>query len=121
MWIAGSYMIQVSATNLRYETCSLHWNGSAWSVVLIPLVSSSDTLLAYTFNSVKVNSPTDIWAVGGSGDNVAAVGGAPSSTLIEHGNGTAWSIVASPSPGSNDNLNRHDHEQRVGQRLGRWL
>jgi hypothetical protein len=32
VWIVGSYMIQVSATNLRYETFSDHWNGSTWSV-----------------------------------------------------------------------------------------
>jgi hypothetical protein len=104
VWIVGSYMIQVSQTNLRYETFSLHWNGSTWSVVSMPLVSGSDTLLAYEFSSVVVNSPTDVWAVGGSGDHVIGLGGSPSNTLIEHWNGTAWSIVPSPSPGSNARL-----------------
>jgi hypothetical protein len=28
VWIIGSYMLQVSQTNLRYETFSDHWNGS---------------------------------------------------------------------------------------------
>ena len=27
VWVVGSYMIQISQTNLRYETFSLHWNG----------------------------------------------------------------------------------------------
>lgn len=81
-----------------------HWNGSAWSVVPMPLVSGSDTLLAYEFSSVDAISPTNVWAVGGSGDHVIGIGGSPSNTLIEHYNGTAWSIVPSPSPGTNNAL-----------------
>ena len=104
VWIIGSYMIQVSQTNLRYETFSDHWNGSTWSVVPMPLVSGSDNLLAYEFSSVDAISPTNVWAVGGSGDHVIGLGGTPSNTLIEHWNGTAWSIVPSPSPGSNGAL-----------------
>jgi hypothetical protein len=46
-----------------------------------------------------VNSPTDVWAVGDQG-----VTDSSSSTLIEHWNGTAWSIVPSPSPGSDSDL-----------------
>ena len=104
VWITGSYMIQVSQTNLRYETFSLHWNGSTWSDVSMPKVSGSDNLLAYEFSSMQAISPTNVWAVGGSGDNVIGIGGSPSSTLIEHWNGKAWSIVPSPSPGTNDAL-----------------
>ena len=104
VWIVGSYMLQVSATNLRYETFSDHWNGSTWSVVPMPLVSGSDSLLAYEFSSADAISATNVWAVGGSGDNVIGLGGSPSNTLIEHYNGTAWSIVPSPSPGTNNAL-----------------
>src|SRR5579872_883691 len=39
-------------------------------------------------------SANDVWAVGSQSFN----------TLIEHWNGTAWKIVASPNQGSNDNL-----------------
>jgi len=101
VWITGSYMIQVSQTTLRYETFSLHWNGSTWSVVPMPKVTGSDNLLAYEFSSMDALSPANVWAVGGSGDNVIGIGGSPSNTLIEHWNGTAWSIVPSPSPGTN--------------------
>jgi hypothetical protein len=104
VWVIGSYMLQVSPTNLRYETFSDHWNGSTWSVVPMPLVSGSDTLLAYEFSSVDAISPANVWAVGGSGDHVIGIGGSPSNTLIEHWNGTAWSIVPSPSPGTNNAL-----------------
>ena len=43
------------------------------------------------FNSVTVISPTDVWAVGGLGNGAGQ--------LIEHFNGTSWSVVASPVSG----------------------
>jgi hypothetical protein len=97
VWIAGTY--ELSSTDLRRETYSLHWNGSTWSVVPMPLNPSSNINAYYQINAVQVNSPTDVWAVGDQG----VIDGA-SSTLIEHWNGTAWSIVPSPSPGSDGNL-----------------
>jgi hypothetical protein len=103
MRISSTYMIETGPTSLRYETYSLHWNGRTWSVLAMPLVSSSDQLLDYQFNSIDAISPTNVWAVGDSGDNVG-VGGTPTSTLIEHWNGTSWSIVPSPSPGSAPSL-----------------
>ncbi len=101
VWIVGGYL---DSANERNETFSDHWNGSAWSLVTMPLVTGSSNLLTYQFNSIVANSPTDVWAVGGSGDNALEQGGSPSTTLIEHWNGSAWSIVPSPSPGTNDNL-----------------
>jgi hypothetical protein len=64
----------------------------------------SSILLAYEFSSVDAISPTNVWAVGGSGDHVIGIGGSPGNTLIEHYNGTTWSIVPSPSPGTNAGL-----------------
>ena len=101
VWIVGAYLDSASERN---ETFSLHWNGSAWSVVSMPLVTGSDKQLTYQFNSIVANSPTDVWAVGGSGDNALEQGGSPSATLIEHWNGSAWSIVPSPSPGTGADL-----------------
>jgi hypothetical protein len=103
VWTVGTYMIETGPTSLRYETYSLHWNGRTWSVLAMPLVSGPDQLLDYQFNSIDAISPTNVWAVGESGDNVG-VGGTPTSTLIEHWNGTSWSIVPSPSPGSAPSL-----------------
>jgi hypothetical protein len=105
VWIVGTYMVQVSSTNLRYETYSLHFNGTSWSIAPMPLVSGSDSALVYVINSIVANSPTDVWAVGGSGDNIPGQGGTTSNTLTEHWNGTAWTVVPSPTTGTFDNLN----------------
>ena len=88
-----------SATH-QNETFSEHFNGTAWSVVPMPLVSSSNINAFYLFNGIQANSPTDVWAVGES----SVVDSTTSSNLIEHWNGTAWSIVPSPSPGTGDSL-----------------
>jgi hypothetical protein len=98
VWIVGTY--ELSPTDLQNETYSLHWNGSTWSVVPMPLNPSSNVNAFFHFNSIQANSPTDVWAVGDQG-----VAGTPNtSTLIEHWNGTAWSVVPSPSPGLDGSL-----------------
>jgi hypothetical protein len=97
VWIVGTFL---DSTLGRNETFSEHFNGTAWSVVSMPLVSSSNLNAFYLFNGIQANSPTDVWAVGES----SVVDGTTSSDLIEHWNGTAWSIVPSPSPGSGDSL-----------------
>jgi hypothetical protein len=65
-----------------------HWNGTAWKVVTSPNTGTHSNL-----NSISAISPTDIWAVGctACGD---VGGGAPA--LVEHWNGTAWSINPTP-------------------------
>ena len=70
----------------------------------MPEVPGSDHLLTYQIQSMDAISSTDVWAVGGSGDNASPYGGTLSNTLIEHYNGTAWSVVTSPDTGTNDNL-----------------
>jgi hypothetical protein len=96
VWVVGTFL---DSTLGRNETFSDYFNGTAWSVVSMPLVSSSNLNAFYQFSGIQANSPTDVWAVGES----AVVDGS-STDLIEHWNGTAWSIVTSPSPGSGDSL-----------------
>ena len=97
MWIAGTYELLVNSSDEADETYSLHWNGSSWSIVPMPLEPGTNPNLKYVFNSIKANSPADVWAVGES-VNVAEPGSA--TTLIEYYNGKQWSIVPSPSPGT---------------------
>jgi hypothetical protein len=72
---------------------------AGWTVVPAPPTGQNANL-----QGVSAPSDASAWAVGGSGDHVLGIGGSPSSTLIEHYNGTAWSIVPSPSPGTNNAL-----------------
>ena len=72
------------------------FNGTTWSVQATPTLASNgsgdDTAGGGELNSVTVISPTDVWAVGGLGNGRGG-------QLIEHFNGTSWSVVASPVSG----------------------
>ena len=86
------------ALNDAYEAHSLveAWNGAAWHVSTAPKLNTlRDTLYSATAVSAK-----DVWAVGDqqSEDGVFH-------TLVEHWDGTSWSVVPSPNPGaSGDHL-----------------
>jgi len=100
VWIVGNYEFEVNPSDIANETCSLHWDGSSWKIVPMPLEPGTNPNFGYVFNSIKANSPTDVWAVGDSFNGATYT----SSTLIEHWDGKAWSIVPSPSPGSGATL-----------------
>jgi hypothetical protein len=79
------------------QTLIEHWNGTQWSVVTSPSPASVNNELF----GVAAVSATDIWAVGFI-TNITATGPVDQ-TLTEHWNGTQWSVVKSPSPGSQTN------------------
>src|SRR5581483_198587 len=64
-----------------------------WTQVTSPDIGSSDNVL----HSVAANSASDIWAVGhfapDSNPNITQ-------TLVNHFDGTAWSVVPSPNVGT---------------------
>lgn len=82
---------------------SLQFDGSIWKA--IPLVAfqtqqpSEDTM-----NGVAAVSPTDVWAVGTALVETNS-GGSHLITLIEHFDGTQWSIATSPEFDSGSELN----------------
>jgi hypothetical protein len=96
VWAVG-YTITTDGTNEPDRTLVEHWNGSAWSIVASPSPASNDTL-----TGVAARSASDVWAVGTRQDHSGAI--PINRTLTEHWNGSAWSVVASPNVGSNDNL-----------------
>jgi hypothetical protein len=101
VWIVGTYYLLVSPTDEALETYTLHWNGTAWSIVPMPLVPGTNPNNEFVLDAIKANNPTDVWAVGKSFN---ATSPSSATTLTEHWNGTAWSIVPSPSPGTGANL-----------------
>ena len=65
------------------------WNGTSWSIVTSPNPSgTAESVLS----SVSCPSTTSCFAVG---SNLTT---SHTKTLVEHWNGTSWSIVTSPNP-----------------------
>ena len=75
------------------QTLIEHWDGSSWSVIPSPNPGASLNLL----NGVRAVSPSSIWAVGRFRDSAGT-----DRTLIEHWNGTTWSVVPSPGPAGSE-------------------
>jgi hypothetical protein len=71
-----------------YRTLTMHWDGTAWSIVDSP----NDTSLAYNvLLDVAAVSSGDVWAVGGS-----PFGGVSARGLLVHFDGASW--VLRPGP-----------------------
>jgi hypothetical protein len=76
-----------------------HWDGSAWSFVPPVQASFNDIL-----SGVAAVASDDVWAVGalstgGTGRNRA---------LVEHWDGSTWSVVNIPDPPGTDSLSKVD-------------
>jgi len=87
-WAVGYYI----GDEGLYETLSMHWDGSAWTLVE-PLNMGRGT--GDWLFGVAAVSPFEVWAVGstaGPWDTYT------STTLIEHWTGSGWSVVPSPNP-----------------------
>jgi hypothetical protein len=91
VWAAGFYM-DIGGLS---HTLIARWDGSAWSAVPSPNSGSGDNAL----RGVVALGADDAWAVG-SAANASSV----PETLIEHWNGSAWSIVSSPNQGTGGNV-----------------
>jgi hypothetical protein len=96
IWAVGNHDDSATGDN---QTLTEHWNGSKWSLVASPNVGTdSDNFL----NGVTAVSANNVWAVGSE----KASSTTQVQTLIEHWNGTKWSVVTSPNVGTgNNNLN----------------
>ncbi len=90
-WAVGRFFVNSAST---IQALIEHWNGAAWSIVSSPNVSGS---LGNALAGVSCLSASDCWAVGFNNVNNGMPGGAPR-TLIEHWDGSSWSVVSSPNP-----------------------
>ena len=82
-------------SNGDLQTLIEHWNGTSWKVVSSPNPGLSYNLL-YGITAI---STSNVWAVGYIYDNSNSF----SQTLIEHWNGTNWSVVSSANPAASIN------------------
>jgi len=91
VWAVGLY--EYDTTNGLFRAFSEHWNGTSWSPVGTPAVGANNFTFLFAVMAVSTN---DVWAVGSylEGDNLT------DATLMEHWNGTSWSVVdAGSNPG----------------------
>jgi hypothetical protein len=85
VWAVGYY---IKTDQNTWQTLIEHWNGQRWTVVASPHPAPNAILY-----NVTALSPSDVWAVGLRA-NSSRLDQVP---LIEHWNGTTWSLAASPS------------------------
>jgi hypothetical protein len=89
VWASG-YEDNVNQRNFA-KPYALHWNGSKWTLVLLPNAGGEGNRL---FGTVAL-SATDVWTVGQTQRNNGSI-----LTLTQQFNGTSWKTVPSPTPGS---------------------
>jgi hypothetical protein len=92
VWAAGHY----SPDGVKTTPLLEHWDGVSWSIAPAPTPVGRQG----SFGAVSAISASDVWAVG----NAFNRGSNRSETLAEHWDGTAWSIVPTPSHTSGDVL-----------------
>ena len=100
--VAGSasndvWAVGAQSADYYAQTLTEHWDGQAWSVVPSPNVSSTGHSFLKAVTAVSSN---DAWAVGYAQAGFRS----PSQPLIEHWDGTSWSIIPNPDI-SNSSLN----------------
>ncbi len=89
-WVVGASL----STSGMFQTLTEHWDGTQWSVVASANNAGEDVLFG-----VAAVSSNDVWAVGFWDVNSTAV----RQPLIEHWNGTSWTLSSIAAVGAGDN------------------
>lgn len=84
VWAVGTVGQSLSPEGFRLTAFVERFTGGAWHSVPVP---ATNPTFSANLNAVSAASGNDVWAVGSVG----------SQALAEHWNGTAWSIVATPT------------------------
>lgn len=93
IWAVGS----MDALDGGSWTLTIHWNGTEWIQVPSPnKATPTGSFYSQALQSVTAFAPNDVWAVG-----YYAVGNTEH-TLVEHWDGTQWSIIPSPDGPTGD-------------------
>lgn len=85
VWAVG-----ITETNGIQQTLIEHWDGTSWSVVPSPNEAGTVTNQLYAVAAAAANN---VWAVG------EWVNGSTTESLIEHWDGTSWSLITNPGAG----------------------
>jgi hypothetical protein len=91
VWAVG---FQLDNSN-THRTLIERWNGSVWSIVSSPNQGALDNDL----NAISAAAANDVWAVGNHLNTSNAL-----RTLVEHWDGTSWSVVTTPAVDNADDV-----------------
>lgn len=91
-WAVGAYNPPRSGV---LATLAEHFDGTRWTAFPLPNVGAEENVLL----GVSMPSAGPAWAVG-----YFVNGRFQQQTLVQHFNGTVWSVVPSPSPGALQNI-----------------
>src|SRR5260221_617850 len=96
IWVVGSFFDPPRDPHALLE----HWNGSQWCIRSDPYqITGMAGMESVDLNAIAADSTNDVWAVGG-----VSGGGPAGHVLIEHWNGSRWSVVPSPTIGTGGRL-----------------
>jgi hypothetical protein len=90
VWAAGDTSSPAGA-----QTLALHWNGTAWTRTPSPNPGGTRNDL---LDGVAATSASNAWAVGAWSNGVG------DESFVLHRNGSAWTRVPSPHPGTGSDL-----------------
>jgi hypothetical protein len=91
-WAAGDYF-----DGTVFRTLIQRWDGSSWTVVTTPnTIATEDNYLS----GVTCNSGSDCWVAGSAHDGSTGT----HQTLLQHWDGSSWTLVQSPNPGAQTNI-----------------
>jgi Phosphoesterase family len=93
VWAVGSYLPPTNKTVLA--ALAEHFDGKRWTAYPLPDVGLNENSLL----AVSMLPSGNTWAVGYFVNSVYK-----QKTLVEHFDGTTWSVVSSPSPGDRQNI-----------------
>jgi hypothetical protein len=91
IWAVGGYGNNIQKALIE------HWNGTAWTVA-----QGANAGIDGFLYSIAAVSSDDIWTVGSLTTN--SLGAGNQKALIEHWNGSSWSIVGSPGSATESSI-----------------
>jgi hypothetical protein len=94
VWTVGSKYVP-AGSGYDTQTLAYHWNGSSWTIVPTPSPTPYPGGGWADLQSVEALSANNVWAAGGQVIQ-APDGFVGTHILVEHWNGSQWSVVPAP-------------------------
>lgn len=95
VWAVGFSTPEAPPAEVATLTLIEHFDGKSWTVVPSPNAGPKSIFQSNRLFGLTANSAKDIWAFGSF---FASDGSGHQMTLLEHWNGTKWSLARSPNP-----------------------